>query len=232
VALVNCYITRQQLQDVLRDQLTAHDEEYDRAITAASRQIDSYCGRHFFQTATATAKKFRPTDCDEVWTGDIATTTGLIVKTDDDDDGTFETTWTIDTDFQMEPFDRKNGTWPYELIVALGDAEFPTPNNSRYTGSSRTRRPSRRARVQITATWGWPAVPGEVASACQILAVDHFKSKDLTNIASQYGTGTRFTRDLTGSQFGRGVRFTRLREPIFNPEAESLLQPLRHIAVA
>lgn len=229
MALVNCYLSRQQLQDVLRDQLTAHDDEYDRAITAASRQIDSYCGRHFYKVDTPTAKVFRPWQCDEVWTGDIATSVGLIVKTDDDDDGVFETTWAA-TDYQLEPFDRLEGTRPYEQIIALGAAEFPTPNLSYY--STRTVRPSRRARVQITASWGWPAVPDEVVSACQILAVDHFKSKDLTNIAGQYGTGTRFTRDITGQQFGRGFRFTRLRSPVFDPEAEALLQPLRVVAVA
>jgi hypothetical protein len=223
---------RQQLQDVLRDQMTAHDDEYDRAITAASRQIDEYCGRHFYKVETPTAKLFRPYQCDEVWTGDIATSVGLIVQTDMDDDGVFETTWAA-TDYQLEPFDRLNGTHPYEMIVALGAAEFPIPNQRFTTGNaSRYRRVSRRARVQITASWGWPAVPGDVVSACQILAVDHFKSKDLTSIAGQYGTGTRFTRDLTGQQFGRGARFTRLRAPVFDPEAEALLQPLRVTVVA
>lgn len=230
MTLTHCYLTVEELQDTLRDQLTAFEGEYERAINAASRQIDTYCGRQFWLESTPSARVFRP-DCSfEVWTGDIGTSTGLVVKTDDDDDGTFETTW-ASTDYQLEPFERINSR-PYERLSALGSAEFPTSNTSIYSGSTANSRPSRRARVQITASWGWPSVPSEVTAACSILAVDHFKSKDLSNIASQYGSGTRFVRELTAKSFGAGGRFTRLRAPIFNPEAEALLQPLRVVVVA
>ena len=226
MALTHPYLTLQELQDLARDQLTAYDTEYQRAIAAASRQIDDYCGRHFWKEETPSERLFRPDEVDLLWTGDFATTDDLVVKTDEDGDGVFETTWSA-TDWQAEPFERMNGR-PYERIAAVGGRDFPVD----CTTTSRGRRRSRRARVQVTAQWGWPEVPWEVKQACAILAMDHFRSKDLSNIASQYGTGTRFTREMTGQQFGRGPRFNRILAPVFNPEAEALLQPLRVVVVA
>lgn len=233
MSITHGYLTLNEFRDVQRDAMTAYDAEYERAIEAASRQIDDYCGRIFYAETVATAKTFRPDQLDEVWVPDISSTSGLLVKTDDDDDGVFETTWTLGTDFQMEPLERLNGTRPYERIVALGSAVFPTPNLARYfTTSHVSIRPSRRARVQITAKWGWPTTPTQVKQACSILATDHFQAKDMTNISSQYGTGTRFLRDTTGGHFGRGERFVRIQAPLFNPVAEALLQPLRVVVVA
>lgn len=228
MAMTNPYLELSEFRDLMRDQLTAYDHEYELAIESASRQVDGYCGRFFYAQTTATAIKYRPSEIDLVWTQDISTTDGLIVKTDDDDDGVFENTWAA-TDYQLEPFERMNNK-PYERIAAVGSAEFPV--DCLNTTQSRTRRRSRRPRVEITAKWGWPEVPAEVKKATAILASDHFRQKDQSQIASQYGTGTRFTRDQTGMQFGRGNRFSKILIPIFNPEAEALLQPLRVIVVA
>src|SRR5690554_3107788 len=96
MAMTHAYLTLQEFQDIMRDQLTAYDHEYEMAIEAASRQVDDFCGRHFWMEEQATPRLFRPTQPDLVWVSDIATTDGLVVKTDDDDDGVFETTWTPD----------------------------------------------------------------------------------------------------------------------------------------
>src|SRR5690606_38402049 len=105
MALTHPYLTLQELQDLARDQLTAYDTEYQRAIAAASRQIDDYCGRHFWKEETPSERLFRPDEVDLLWTGDFATTDDLVVKTDEDGDGVFETTWSA-TDWQAEPFER------------------------------------------------------------------------------------------------------------------------------
>lgn len=232
--LVNAYITVEQLRDVMRDQLTAHDDEYARAILAASRQIDDYCGRYFYQDAAVSAKVFKPNQVDLLWTPDISTTTGLIVKTDDDGDGVYETTWTLDTDFIMEPFERMNGR-PYERIAALETKQFPvaglnviTPVSSSMLQTTRSRRP----RVQVTARWGWPAIPSEVIQGAVIASVDHFKAKDLTHVTATYGIDVRVARDATPGNFGRSIKFNRLRAPSLNPEVEALVSSLRVTVLA
>src|SRR5690606_16258894 len=230
MAMTNAYLTLAEFRDLMRDQLTAYDHEYEMAIEAASRQVDDFCGRHFYMEEVATPKLYRPDQVDLVWTADIATTDGLVVKTDDDDDGAFETTWSAD-EYMLEPYDRLNGTRPYERIAAVSGREFPVACRTTYSSRTSTRR-SRRPRVQVTAKWGWPEVPAEVKQATAILAVDHFRTKDQSQIASQYGTGTRFTRDITARQYGAAIQFTRFRAPVFNPEAEALLMPLRVVVVA
>ena len=95
----------------------------------------------------------------------ISTLTGLIVKIDTDYDGTFETTLTIDTDFILEPLNALTEVpaWPYTEIVLVANYAFPT---------------GRRAGAQVTAKFGWPAIPDDVTMANALLAHDLFKSKD------------------------------------------------------
>src|SRR5690606_1256557 len=112
--------------------------------------IDDYCGRHFWKEETPSERLFRPDEVDLLWTGDFATTDDLVVKTDEDGDGVFETTWSA-TDWQAEPFERMNGR-PYERIAAVGGRDFPVD----CTTTSRGRRRSGRARVRVSAQWGWP----------------------------------------------------------------------------
>jgi len=226
MALVNAYLTVEEFRDVMRDQLTAYDHEYERAIAAASRQIDDYCGRTFWTEPTPSARLFRADVPELVFTGDFVSAAGVTVETDEDDDGTFETTWAA-TDWQAEPFERMNGR-PYEKIAALGSRSFPAWSRLGLPA----RRTSRRARIRVTATWGWPEVPAEVRQACVILAGDHFKSKDLTHIASTYGNDIRIARDYRPGGFGRAIGFNRLRAPTLNPEAESLLSTLRVTVIA
>ena len=225
MAVVHGYIAVDELRDLLRDQLSAYDHEYERAIAAASRSIDAYCGRHFWAETTPSARTFRADQDDLVWCGDISSTTGLVVKTDDNGDGVYETTWTIDTDFILEPFERMNYR-PYERIAAVGGRLFPV--NYRIGNRPASRRP----RTQVTALWGWPAVPDEVKSATAIVAVDHFRAKDLMHVASTYGNDVRVARDQSPGLFGRKTRFSRLRAPSLNPEAEALIASLRVTVVA
>jgi hypothetical protein len=228
VPVVNGYITVEYLRDILRDQHTAYDWEYEAAINAASRQLDDYCGRVFYQDPTATPKLFRPHQVDLCWVPDISTTTGLIVETDDAQNGSFSTTWAA-ADYQMEPFERKNGK-PYEMISAIGSKEFPV--NGLNIQSYGTFRASRRALVRVTARWGWASVPSNIVSACIIQSVDNFKAKDLSHVASTYGNEVRVARDYSPGSFGRKVKFSRTRAPLLNPQAEALISSLRKTVIA
>lgn len=146
---------------------TQHDTIITNAVNAANQAVVQFCGRTFDKTAVGseTARVYRPENRCLVLTDDFHDTTNLVVETDEGDDGTYETTWTITTDFQTEPLNQlENGvTVPYYRIRAVESRLFPW-----------NRRPS----VQVTAAWGWDSVPGAVFQATLIKAARLFHRKD------------------------------------------------------
>ena len=146
------------------DQRSVNDVKIDDALDQASRAIDAYCGRIFYQELTPaeapTARVYYPRRDGSVWCEDFYTTTDLVVKVDPSDSGTFSTTV---TDFIVEPLNQiVNGLrgWPYYKLNSLGTT-WPTG----------TLRPS----VQVTARWGWDAVPAPVRQSTLHLAASLFK---------------------------------------------------------
>lgn len=143
---------------------SATDTQIQRAVDTATQRVRSHCGRSFDTAATVSPRTFRMAS----YTGslmlplgsEIATTTGLIVGSDENDDGTYETTW-LSTEFQLAPTggigpDGQPG-WPYTEIAPI-DRWWPT--RSTYD----------RPLVQITARWGWLTVPEPAKLACLFLA--------------------------------------------------------------
>ncbi|MFE6846565.1 phage head-tail connector protein [Streptomyces sp. NPDC057686] len=166
MALGDNYATLAELKTRLGIDDTNDDTTLTQALAAASRSIEKSCRRQFNKAGALTARFFVPVTGFYVAVNDIWTMAGLIVKTDEDDDGVFETTWTIVTDYELRPLDGvRDGVpgWPYWQIIAVGVRDFPF---------------SRRATVQVTADWGWNAVPAPVKEACLILAEEIWKVKD------------------------------------------------------
>jgi hypothetical protein len=140
----------------------------DRVLEAASRWIDEYCDRHFWQDGTVgtpVARTFVSCDpgCRCIDIDDLVSVTTL--KTDDAGDGTFETTWSA-SDFQLQPVNRPTGQ-PFTQVEAVGSLTFP----------ARTALGSRANRVEITGVWGWGAVPAPVHQACLIEAARELKRR-------------------------------------------------------
>jgi hypothetical protein len=168
MALTNAYGTMQQLRaaaGITDANNTDHDSALEIAGNAAARMIDDHCGRRFWQDGTVQVRTYCPDEACEVDVDDISTTTGLIVKVDDDDDGTFETTWTINTAFIVAPVNAAADTpvKPYEQLRAVGGYYFPRSAYGRPT-------------VQVTAKFGWPAVPPQVLDAWLLQSVQLYKS--------------------------------------------------------
>lgn len=189
MAITNGYATLNELKSRLGIGDTDEDSEIEAAVEAASRFIDQHCRRRFYVDDDVSARTYyadsEPTfdarGCRRsvVQVHDISTTTGLVVKTDTSDDGTFDTTWDA-ADYQLEPL---NGVvdgvegWPYTRLVAVKSREFPSWGE--------------RARVEITAKWGWTAVPTEVAEACRIQAARLYRRKHSPDgIAGGFDFGT------------------------------------------
>lgn len=165
MALGDAYISGDDLGAYLGVTGTANDDLLTAATVSASGWVNRHCGRDFNQTTTATARVYAADDRVRLDVDDFHTITDLVIKTDDDNNGTYETTWTT-ADYVLEPFNgMENGRtgMPFRQIVAVETLRWPC-------GS--------RPRVQVTAQWGWAAVPGEVEQATLILAAEIFRLKD------------------------------------------------------
>lgn len=161
MAITNGYCTLAEVKAALRLTDSADDTLLENSIEGASRRVDGYCGRWFYKT-TATAVSLMPNNFYHVPVQDIASTTGLIVKTDNDGDGTFETTWTIGTDYMVEPTNAILSGRPYRNIRAIGSKIFPITI------------PPSPPLVQVTAQWGWDTVPDDVREATVLLSMRGF----------------------------------------------------------
>lgn len=168
--ITNGYATRNQTKAALRIGTadTIDDDLIDNCVGAASRLIDGYCNRRFWQSGTAEARVFQAEDSFYCSIDDIAGT-AITLKTSSFADGNFDVTWTA-SDYQLEPL---NGnldglTWSYDKIRAVGDYLFPTVN-ANY---------GEQALVQVTAVFGWPSVPEPVTQATIIQASRIFKRYD------------------------------------------------------
>lgn len=170
MALTDLYVTAAQLKTRLGISDTQDDPAITSAVTAAKTWIDNYTNRRRFgfNVATAaTARLYYSTSCVRAKVDDISSTTSLVVKVDQGNDGTYETTWTLGTHFFLEPLDAvaaDGDSRPYDSITTVDGTIFPTYG--------------RRPHIQVTALWGWPAVPSLVTEACYQLAEETFKLKD------------------------------------------------------
>ena len=153
------YIDREDLKSTLSlTGQTYADADIDRAITAASRGLDRVCGRRFYPDADATHKRYyTPIAADTVAIGDLITLTTF--KTDNDGDSVFETTWTLNTDFTLEPLNavEEGFSQPFNRIrvhpLGRNFLLWPWPRS-----------------VEVTGMWGWATPPEQVKQATGILA--------------------------------------------------------------
>ncbi|MGH9252077.1 MAG: hypothetical protein ACRD0W_21550 [Acidimicrobiales bacterium] len=155
---VNGYIDVVEFREWIDLDDALDDAVIDQAITAASRGIDNYCERHFWQTAAGTARVF---DACDKWTLHIDDLVSIAeLATDDGFDGTFGTVW-VASDYQLLPLNPEAAPEPrpFDQIHAVASRAFPQP----LTHNTRS------GLVRVTGVWGWPAVPEGVIQACLLV---------------------------------------------------------------
>lgn len=213
MSITNGYCTLAQVKSALSITDSTDDTALELAVNAASRQIDNWCGQRFWIDGTATVREFYvdsrgalDLDLTQNDVYGIATTTGLVVKVDQDGDGVFETTLTSGTDFLLNPPNAAD-LIPVQPYTGLS---FGLNTGAIYGLPASYGRPV----VQVTAKWGWPAVPDDVTQACVLQAAQLFKSKDAVFGVAAFG------------EFGP----LRVRSAL-NPIAEGLLAPYQRVAV-
>lgn len=190
MAVVNGYCTDTELRNQLGDDGAALSQVLvDRAIGAASRAIDRHCRRRFWLDTDVATRTYVVPGAEAAYVDDIGARVGVVVKVGTDGVN-FPTTLTADVDFVLEPrnadqYDTATfGAFAFwrirPVIGGLGlyvDPRTPT--------------------LQVTARFGWSAVPDDVAEACIIKAASLFKRKDAPfGVASfnEFGA-VRITRD-------------------------------------
>lgn len=183
MALDNCYGTMTELQAALN--ITNDEFRLEIAGNAAARQIDAHTGwtRHgFWLDSTVVTKTFHADDnlCLYIPEG-IGDTTGLVVKTDTVDNGTYATTLTINSNFVLEPSNAalEYPARPYTEVRIVD-----------YVGSFFPAWQSGRPGIQVTAKFGWPAVPVDVKHAWLDQSIYLYNSKDAPFGAIQFGEGS------------------------------------------
>lgn len=199
----NAYLTLEELRSYVGVSGAVDTADLDDVLTAASRMVDRYCGRHFYQ-ATAEAREF---DVDpDGYTITLGPFNDLVSLTtfayDNNDDGTYESTITA-TGYQLinPQQGQAPATWPYTQVRVLSTVVLP------YAPTAL----GRVGLVRLTGTWGWPAVPPEVKQATRILAAELYKLADAPMGVAGFG------------EFGV-VRLGRQ----LPARAQQLLQPFRH----
>jgi hypothetical protein len=164
MALTNAYTTLNAVKSALRIADNVDDTLIEYAINTASRMIDGFCQREFYNAGTAT-RVYAATD--ELWVDiDDLAGTAITVQTDPNADGSWSITWAA-TDYQLEPLNGKlaGQTWPYTRLRAAQNYLFPVE--------------SELALVRVVnGVWGWPAVPQAIEYATIMQSQRLFKRLD------------------------------------------------------
>jgi hypothetical protein len=161
VAITNGYATLADVKASLKITDTMDDSLLEIAVESASRLIDGYTGRYFYNAGTAT-RNYAATDSWVTFIDDLQSISELATT---DEIGNSYTTWTAN-DYQLEPLNGlSNGlTQPYTSIRAVKQYVFPFYDD--------------RALVKVTGVWGWASVPIAVKQATILQASRIFKRND------------------------------------------------------
>lgn len=203
MTLTNAYVSIDEYRLFATNRQPGDEGVIEACVAAASRMIDRWCGRPhgFWQDSTVQTRTYHADSPGLCFVDDISTTTGLVVKTDIDDDGAYAQTLTITTDFVLYPLNAGAQTpaRPWNEIRIVSDEGFPT---------------GARPGVQVTAKFGWPTVPDEVRLACLLQA-------QMLMAGTEARTGIVQT-----SVDGLPTRMSRY----LHPQAELLLDDFRQVA--
>lgn len=161
MAITNGYATLTELKARLDIDDSSDDTILENVIEAASRQIDGLCGRRFY--AASETRYYTADMIDVLFVDDILSVTTL--KTDEDGDRVYETTWSSSTDYELEPVNAATIGEPYNAIYPMPDGLYLFPTHRRG--------------VEVAGSFGYASTtPDAINEACLILSARIFKRKD------------------------------------------------------
>jgi hypothetical protein len=171
MAITNGYATLAQVKAALRITDSIDDTLIELAVESASRDIDAYCARVFYNVGSASRYYAA---IDPYFCGIDDAISISEVKTSSTSNGVYDVVWANpgsgenNGDFQTEPV---NAAYPTDGIAmpitglrALWNYLFPIAGGA--------------ALVKVTGVWGWSSVPTAIKQACVIQAARIFKRND------------------------------------------------------
>jgi len=171
MAITNGYATLTEIKNYMSISDTTDNDLLENLIESASRSIDRIANRRFYLDATASARLYRAYSNIFVYVDDIGTTSNLVVAVDENGNGTYSKTLTLNTDYILDPLTSQSLNRPFTQLTMVSNTEtwpiFPGLTSN-----------GLRPGVQVTARWGWPSVPDDINMACLILTADLYKRKD------------------------------------------------------
>jgi hypothetical protein len=161
MAITNGYATLAQVKGALRITDSVDDTLLEMAIESASRLIDGYTYRYFYNAGTAT-RDFVAEDSYLTIIDDLISITELKAT---DEIGSEYVTWNAD-DYQLRPVNGKiDGiSVPFTSILSTDDLLFNLKGEQ--------------ALVRVTGVWGWASVPVPIKQATIIQASRIYKRLD------------------------------------------------------
>lgn len=159
----NVYTTLADVRNALQIEDSLDDNDIQVAILAASRMIDDYCQRNFFQEGTLASPVIKYYTAVNPWyleIDDLLQPTDI--RTRANFNGAYNTVWDLDTDVMYEPVNNPELGRPVTRLLSVGSYVFPYffPQT-----------------VKITGVWGYSDIPYEVGMACKIQASRLFVRK-------------------------------------------------------
>lgn len=152
MAIGDAYATAVEYRAAKKKGSASEDTVIGRQLLAVSRYIERVTGQFFNKDATAVARLYVPSQFTRCLVVDpIASVSGLSIKVDTDRDGSFadETAWDSG-DYQLLPLNADKGP------EAQPWREIYVPAWSSQAGFSAGEP------VEVTAAFGWPAVPASI----------------------------------------------------------------------
>jgi len=152
----NVYTTLSDVKNGLQIEDITDDTAIEAAILAASRMIDDYCQRSFYQEGTLAApvtKYYTPVSPWYLEIDDLIQPTEIASRANQS--GPFSTIWNLDNDVMYEPINNPQLGRPVTRLLAVRTYVWPYffPQT-----------------VKITGVWGYSSIPYEVELACKIQA--------------------------------------------------------------
>ena len=190
------YATLAQFKAAVGITDTTDDAALQNVLDATDTLIDLYCDRKTVLGTATETRYYTAEDYEYVLTDDLVSVTTL--QTDDDANGTYETTWTAGTDYVLAPRNAALDGFPYTEI----DTSVTWPRNfpkDVYLG------------VKVVGVFGFPSVPAAVTQAEIIQAGAVWNSR-----TAPFGV-------IGSADLGGILRMSRA----LHPEAALILEPYR-----